>query len=676
MSNNIAATIGIHERRARMVDALNKSLEIFISHHEASFNNVLSCGLKTLAEAMEVHRIVFYRLINMDGENHLRQTYRWDSKEGGLTDRAFYALPDNPVVKNWLDTAMQDVCFHKKLSGMSEDEMTFLNQFGIKSLLIVPVFLDGQFWGGASFQDCILERDFDVDCMDLYRSAARLCVHTIAKAEITQRAEDTLYAFQHREKMMETLVKTAVVFLSRSKDLSDDMMSAGVGLIAEMLKIDRLSVWYNFMMPDGLHASQIFRWNSELGGTVPPHTALQRIPYSRFSPRLQEILEQGESAHWPSSLLPETAMLKLFGVKSAYLTPVFVGNVLWGFVLFADSRVERQFDDVNAEMMRSAAFLIANTVIRAEMEREITDENELNRVMFNSVPMGLTLFDNQGNSIECNQHALTMCGVTKQYYIENFYDLSPEYQPDGAISREKIQEAMKRTLNGENQQMEWMHCSLSGEPIPCELTMTRAMYKGKYIGVGYVYDLRNIKKMEQMLGTAIIERNLDVLTGINNRRFFDENLKRLLKSLSRSGGTLSLLLIDIDFFKNYNDSYGHLEGDKCLKTIAGTLAQCVLRTEDFAARYGGEEFALVLPNTDEHGARMIAKKLHEHVRKCDILHKNSAVANRVTISIGGTTGIANPKQSVNDYIKKADEMLYQSKQNGRSQSSFCPLEDK
>lgn len=164
--------------------------------------------------------------------------------------------------------------------------------------------------------------------------------------------------------------------------------------------------------------------------------------------------------------------------------------------------------------------------------------------------------------------------------------------------------------------------------------------------------------------------NIDSLTGLYNRRFMDASLKRIFKSLSRSEDILSVLMIDIDFFKKYNDTYGHDIGDDCLKTIADTIADSIDRENDFAARYGGEEFAIILPSTDESGACMIASRLIENVRACKIPHEKSDISTVVTISIGIATSRVKHSQSVEDYIKRADEALYSSKNSGRDRYTF------
>ena len=163
----------------------------------------------------------------------------------------------------------------------------------------------------------------------------------------------------------------------------------------------------------------------------------------------------------------------------------------------------------------------------------------------------------------------------------------------------------------------------------------------------------------------------DVLTGIYNRRYMEESFKRTIKSLARSASVLSVMLLDVDFFKKYNDTYGHNAGDACLKSIAEVLSSCLMREDDFVARYGGEEFVMVLPNTDEHGVHVTASRLLEKVKNLNILHEKSDVADCITVSLGCTT-IAKVEHfhKGKDYIRCADKALYMSKQNGRNRSTY------
>ncbi|MCL2844655.1 MAG: sensor domain-containing diguanylate cyclase [Chitinivibrionia bacterium] len=165
----------------------------------------------------------------------------------------------------------------------------------------------------------------------------------------------------------------------------------------------------------------------------------------------------------------------------------------------------------------------------------------------------------------------------------------------------------------------------------------------------------------------------DALTGIYNRRFLETNMERVIKSLSRGDNELSLLFIDIDFFKKYNDTYGHQKGDECLKSVAKALTETLSRTDDFVARYGGEEFVVVLPHTDEDGAKTVAQTMIEQVRNLNITHEKNEPVGFVSISIGITTGKVSHTHNGDNYIKLADEALYKSKENGRNQYTFEAL---
>jgi diguanylate cyclase (GGDEF)-like protein len=169
--------------------------------------------------------------------------------------------------------------------------------------------------------------------------------------------------------------------------------------------------------------------------------------------------------------------------------------------------------------------------------------------------------------------------------------------------------------------------------------------------------------------------HFDALTGIYNRRFMDDNLKRVIKSLSRSKGMLSVMMLDIDFFKKYNDTYGHKMGDICLQSVAKALSGTA-RMDDCVIRYGGEEFVVLLPNTDETGAGITAARLLECIRALRIPHKNSDIAEYVTISIGATTGKVKPYHQYMDYIERADEALYLSKNSGRNKYTHLKYSDK
>ncbi len=171
-----------------------------------------------------------------------------------------------------------------------------------------------------------------------------------------------------------------------------------------------------------------------------------------------------------------------------------------------------------------------------------------------------------------------------------------------------------------------------------------------------------LKLYRDMLKNA---SRVDGLTGIDNRRRFDETIESEWKRAFRQRDSLSLLMLDIDFFKLYNDTYGHQAGDECLRQIAMTLAKNLKRPGDLAARYGGEEFACVLPGVSPEGVVKIAGRMHTAVRELAIPHEDSDVAEIVTASIGVTTMMPADNEGWEKLVERADKALYQAKQEGR-----------
>jgi len=165
---------------------------------------------------------------------------------------------------------------------------------------------------------------------------------------------------------------------------------------------------------------------------------------------------------------------------------------------------------------------------------------------------------------------------------------------------------------------------------------------------------------------------VDELTGINNRRYLHESLGREWKRATRDSLPLSLIMIDIDFFKKYNDIYGHLQGDECLKDIAGALSRALKRPADFIARYGGEEFVVVLPGTNIEGATHVADALREIVEDMGIEHNDAVTGTAVTISLGVASTIPKQHDSYNGVLREADKALYTAKQGGRNRVVSLP----
>ncbi len=165
---------------------------------------------------------------------------------------------------------------------------------------------------------------------------------------------------------------------------------------------------------------------------------------------------------------------------------------------------------------------------------------------------------------------------------------------------------------------------------------------------------------------------LDGLTGIANRRQFDQELEKEWRRMMRQNAPLSLLLMDIDYFKKFNDHYGHAAGDDCLRLVAQTVARIIKRPGDLVARYGGEEFAIILPNTNESGAYAVAEAMRFAVDRLKLTHVTSLVTDHVTISLGLTSDIPERQANLQDFVNRADHALYQAKSSGRNRVQIEP----
>ena len=182
-------------------------------------------------------------------------------------------------------------------------------------------------------------------------------------------------------------------------------------------------------------------------------------------------------------------------------------------------------------------------------------------------------------------------------------------------------------------------------------------------------DITRQKEAEIALASAA-----DALTGVANRRRFDEMLDREWRRGMRSHEPLSMLLIDVDHFKRFNDHYGHLMGDTCLHAIATAIAGSIRRPGDIVTRYGGEEFAVILPNTDGDGAMEIAARVREGIAALAMPHVDNP-GGRVTVSIGAAEAIPNRGTDSSVLVEAADMALYEAKHNGRDRTARAPMID-
>ncbi len=252
-----------------------------------------------------------------------------------------------------------------------------------------------------------------------------------------------------------------------------------------------------------------------------------------------------------------------------------------------------------------------------------------------------------------------------------------------------VQEQIRKRITGET---EFIHYTFRGRKkdgkiFDIEIYGSLSIYKGRIAAAGTLLDVTKSKRADRLIEELIrrleVEKDhalksarIDGLTGIMNRRYFDDSLRREFFQLRRNSMPLSLILMDIDYFKKYNDRYGHIAGDECLRTVAVALQNVVKRPSDVLARYGGEEFVAILPDTLEDGAKRVGEQLRKAIEGLAIPHDCSGTAPYVTISLGVTTVWPSRKDSPEQLLEMADGALYRAKKKGRNRLEIASDEVK
>lgn len=323
-----------------------------------------------------------------------------------------------------------------------------------------------------------------------------------------------------------------------------------------------------------------------------------------------------------------------------------------------------------------AYFAVRKIIKRTEiafvnMERDKIQAEELVQAITNASPIPCHLWDSNMNIIDCNEAAVRLYGYKdKQEYFERWKsETTPEYQPDGMQSSMKMMWLLERAFAEGRSEFEWMHQLPNGSPLPTEVTLVKIEYSGHDIVAGYVRDMRRQRELEKRIG----EGYFDELTGAYNKKYMHERLTRLMRIMSRAETTLTVMMVEVDRYRDYCEKNGHKAGEKSLITIAETLKAHARRADDFVVKYSSDVFVMVLPNMNSVGAKMIAEEVLRDIRELKIPHDKSDGDSFVTVSVGVTTGNVYYRQLGEDYIMRADEMLYASKHSGRDKYTYSDL---
>lgn len=306
------------------------------------------------------------------------------------------------------------------------------------------------------------------------------------------------------------------------------------------------------------------------------------------------------------------------------------------------------------------------------LEQDLKEVKIILEDIFGSAPIGIYQANIEGQLLKANPELAWMLGYdSSQSLVENMTDITSQMFAEN----EDAEEFLFTLLEAE--QVNRFKCQLKRRDSSTFWSFSYAKIthneSGRMNGFyGFSIDISTTVRIENELQAANEALKFisltDGLTKIANRRCFDDVLDTEWKRLDREKGVLSLIICDIDFFKPYNDTYGHQQGDDCLVAVAKAIKNSVKRPSDLVARYGGEEFAVILPKTDIVGALHVAEVIRNAVSDLQEPHSGSKVTSYVTLSLGIASIIPDHEKAPESLIKMSDEALYQAKENGRNRS--------
>ncbi len=366
-------------------------------------------------------------------------------------------------------------------------------------------------------------------------------VHMQQSIDITD-SRNAQAAVEQRGRMLNALNNMAIALIMRRGEELEDVVTQGVRIITEAMGVDRISISRNTEKPDGLYATQVYRWTEEKGSSLVAVPELYDNPYSRQIPRWQGVLSAGECVNGPLSLMPEYEALKHFGCATILAVPVFSEEVFWGFALYEDRKKERAFTFDEIEILRSASLMLVNVFIRDEEAALIRQASEHAKLMLDATPLGCTLWMPGYRIADCNDALVTLFGLnSKEEWADKIFDCMPEFQPNGKPSKAFTYEMLDKAEHDGYCVVEFVHQALDGTPIPSEVTLVRIQYGKSSVVAAYIRDLREQKRMlgeiEKRSRLLRAENALSAILLQTNPERFDSDIIRSMGLLADAAKT-------------------------------------------------------------------------------------------------------------------------------------------
>ncbi|WP_052404865.1 diguanylate cyclase domain-containing protein [Bacillus rubiinfantis] len=600
------------EKQERLLNGTAEAMYCLLTNE--NHVTAIEQSLEMIGNAVAVNRVyIFENQWDKDQQEWLMsKRYEWTSAEhlgeGDLAELQNISY-GHAGFSRWYEVLSSGQILQGTVSTFPQAERIFLEKKEIQSLLVMPIFISGEFWGFIGFDDCEQER--------------------------------------HWGKNEEAILLTAAAGIGGAIKLNRDANLLQESESKYRLIADNMSDFVSMLAPDGMilyaspsHESMMNIKVSEFEGTYP-------LSYFHPEDRARFVNQFQQMINHKGSLQADVRWN--------------VGDDCFHLEMRGKPVVEE-----NGEIHK-IVMVARNITERVMMEEKVKQTSARLEALISHLPYGILAEDNEGKLILINERFIEMFhfpAIFKEYYGIKPYDSHLEGN-DIFVEEERYKQrseeiiAKRQIVSGEEWELkDGRVVSRDAIPIFVNQQFNGFLWQFK--------DITEQKKVEKHLKEASF---LDGLTKIYNRRFFDEALGREWQRCARNASALTLIMFDIDYFKKYNDTYGHLEGDACLISVAKKVQDTVKCSSDVVCRYGGEEFVIILPAANQAIGTKLAEKIRDAIESLHIPHSLSTVSPYVTSSLGVATIIPTPASTPEELIRMADLALYTSKKLGRNRVS-------
>ena len=344
---------------------------------------------------------------------------------------------------------------------------------------------------------------------------------------------------EQKKSLLEIRHKTASALLSlNEEDSFEALLLESLGLIGHCLEADSVQIWQNEMYNGSLHFALRHVWLSDIGRQASPVSIGMKAPYTA---RWKELFQRGGYLNGPLSELhqEDQDILTSHGLKSTATIPLFSKGEFWGLFCVDDCRRERAFSEAEIALLHSAGLMMLNGIHHNEQNARLKEAHGRTKVIMEASPIGTTLWDRNCNLLDCNEAYARLFKLKNvQEFLEHHQELSPEYQPDGWLSKDKISTMIQKAFASGACKFEWTHRTPDGTLIPCHVTMVRVVYGNDYVVAGYLRDLREQQAMmSEIARKDALLRVANQMAGIlleSNPADFNDTIQRCLKMMGET----------------------------------------------------------------------------------------------------------------------------------------------